>query len=262
MAYMRRFLSSAVVLLALGLPAAAQAGEASGELVSCTGSDICRYFPNERRLDVTFEAAPGEVNELSVLPDPGGVRFGDDRAAITPGDFCAASTPNVVLCGPPASSGLLAIAFTGDRADTVLADTGTVFLEEGSDHGIAEGGSLFGGSGNDRLISATRGSLLSGGAGRDLLTGVGADDIFIGDTGEDRIFARGGADSIDGGPGADFLAGGPGRDEIRAAGGDDRVHAADRQRDIVDCGRGQDRAVVRANDRVFHCERVIYRERG
>ncbi len=167
----------------------------------------------------------------------------------------------MVRCGPPGSAGLLAIAFTGDRADAVLADTGAVFLEEGSDHGIAEGGSLYGGPGNDRLISATRGNLLNGGAGRDHLTGVGAKDFFGGGTGEDRILARGGADSIDGGPGADFVAGGPGRDEIRAGGGDDRVHAADRQRDIVDCGRGQDRAVVRANDRVLDCERVIYRER-
>lgn len=262
MASMRRFLSSALVLLVLGLPASAQAGEASGELVSCTGSDICRYFPNDRRLDVVFRAAPGERNELRMAPHPDGVRIVDDGAAIVPGAFCTAVAPNEVRCGPPGSAGLTAAAFLGDGADSVLADLGIVFMEGGPDHGVAEGASLYGGPGDDRLISATAGNLLAGEEGRDRITGTGAKEILSGDEGQDFIAARGGSDSIDGGPGADFLAGGPGRDEIRAAGGDDRVHAADRQRDIVDCGRGRDRAVVRANDRVFDCERVIYRERG
>lgn len=258
---MRRAWWTACLLL-LAAPAAASAGEASGALVACTGDDICRYFPNERRLDVTFRAAPGERNQLVLAPHPDGVRIVDEGAAIVPGAFCAAVDPNEVRCGPPASAGLSAAAFTGDGADSVLADTGIVFLEGGRDHGIAEGAIVYGDEGADRLISATNGNRLNGGSGRDHLSGAGTDDVLGGGTGNDLIVARGGTDSIDAGGGADFIAGGPGRDEIDAGDGNDRIHAADVQRDIVDCGRGYDRAVIRANDRASGCERVIYRERG
>lgn len=251
----------ACLVLSLAAPSAAHAGEVSGALAACTGLDICRYFPNERRLDVTFKAAVGERNELEMVPAPEGVRIVDAGATIVPGAFCTAVNLNEVRCGPPASAGLAATAFTGDGADSVLADIGIVFLGGGRDHGVAEGASVFAGPGNDRLISATGGNLLSGDAGRDHLSGAGANDILVGGPGRDLIVGRGGADSFDGGSGADFVAGGPGRDEIRAADGDDRIHAADAHRDIVDCGRGYDRAVIRANDRAFDCERVIYRER-
>lgn len=258
---MRRTLGSAFVLLVLVAPATAQAGEVSGALVSCTGGDFCRYFP-EPRLEVTFRAARGEPNELSIRPNPDGVRIVDAGAGIEPRAFCTAVDANAAQCGPQPAAGLIATARTGDGADSAFADIGSVFLGRGDDHGIAEGASLYGGPGNDRLLSATSGNSLAGGAGRDYLTGTNADELLIGGSGKDRLVARGGMDHIEGGPGADFVAGGARPDRIYAGSGDDVIHAADPHRDVVRCGRGNDRAVVRANDRVFGCERVIYRELG
>lgn len=254
--WMRRALGIALAALLVAVPAAS-AGEVSGRLVFCTGDDICRYFP-EPRLEVTFRATPGERNELSLLPDPGGVRLVDAASAIQTGTFCTAATPNEARCGPPAPSGLITTAFTGDGADSVFADLGTVFLGRGRDHGVAEVATLNGGPGNDRLISATGGNLLAGGAGRDHLSGTGAEETMVGGPGKDLVVARGGADRIEAGPGPDFVAGGAGRDEIYAGSGNDLVHATDPDRDLVHCGRGRDRAFIRDTDRAFGCERVIH----
>jgi Ca2+-binding RTX toxin-like protein len=52
---------------------------------------------------------------------------------------------------------------------------------------------------------------------------------------------------ITGGSGADRLYGGPGSDTI---------DAADDERDVVDCGRGNDRVIADSFDKVSHCEVV------
>lgn len=257
----RRIVIGVCALLLLGLPAAeAKAGEASGELVYCTGGDYCRYFPNPR-LDVTFRAAPGERNDLRLLSVSEGVRILDSGAAIVPGPTCTAVDPNEVRCGPPAPEGLVASAYTGDGDDRAFAERGSVYLGRGSDHGS---GSAFldGGPGNDRLLGAGFAGFLEGGTGEDHLSGTSADDTLTGGSGQDRLIARGGIDRIDGGSGADFISAGGGRDTIAAGPGNDLVRASDPARDVVRCGRGDDRAVVSADDRVFGCERVISRERG
>jgi len=64
---MRRVPLTACAALLLVAPAAG-AAELSGRLVYCTGDDICRYF-SQPRLDVTFVAAPDEINELRMVPD-------------------------------------------------------------------------------------------------------------------------------------------------------------------------------------------------
>jgi Ca2+-binding RTX toxin-like protein len=254
---MRRALSAAFLLLCLAAPAA-WAGEVSGKLVFCEGGDYCRYFP-EPRLDVTFRAAGGELNDLRMLAHPDGVRIVDSGAAIETGEFCTADNPNEVRCGPPAPSGLVAAAFTGDGRDVAFASIGSVFLGRGPDHGIAAGIGMEGGPGDDKLIGVSGASLLFGGAGRDHLSGAGGDEALAGGSGRDRMIGRGGADRIEAGPGADSVAGGAGRDQIYGGSGDDLLHASDPDRDLVRCGRGKDRASVSGNDRVFGCERVVYR---
>jgi hypothetical protein len=256
---MRRVLLTACAALLFVAPAAG-AAELSGRLVYCTGDDICRYFPNPR-LDVTFTAAPGERNEVRMAPHPEGVRIVDAGASITTGPFCRAVTPSEARCGPPAPEGLVATVFTGDGPDSAFADIGTVFLGPGRDHGYAEGASIDGGPGDDRLISATAANSLAGGSGGDYLSGIGGDETFAGGPGSDRIVARGGADRIEAGSGPDVVAGGAGGDEIYAGSGDDLVHAAEPGRDTVRCGRGNDRAAISAEDRVFGCERVVRRLR-
>ena len=254
---MRRALSAAFLLLGLAAPAA-WAGEVSGELVFCEGGDYCRYFP-EPRLDVTFRAAGGERNDLRMSAHPDGVRIVDSGAEMETGDFCTAVNPNDARCGPPASSGLVAAAFTGDGRDVAFASIGSVFLGRGPDHGLAAGTAMGGGSGDDRLIGVSGASLLFGGAGRDHLTGTGGDEALAGGAGRDRLIARGGVDRIEAGAGADFAAAGAGRDRIYGGPGHDLIHASDPDRDVVRCGRGNDRAALSRTDRVFGCERVVYR---
>jgi hypothetical protein len=117
---------------------AAGAAELSGRLVYCTGDDICRYFP-QPRLDVTFVAAPGERNELRMVPDPEGVRIADAGAAITTGPFCASISAQEARCGPPAPEGVVVTAFTGDGADSAFADIGAVVLGPGATMAIPKG---------------------------------------------------------------------------------------------------------------------------
>jgi hypothetical protein len=256
---MRRVLLAACAAFLLPGPAAG-AAELSGRLVYCTGDDICRYFPLPR-LDVTFVAAPGETNELRMVPDPEGVRIVDAGAAIATGPFCSSISAQEARCGPPAPEGLIATAYTGDGADSAFADIGTVFLGPGRDHGYAEGATLNGGPGDDRLISATSANSLAGGPGRDHLSGSGGEETFAGGADGDRIVARGGDDHIEAGSGPDVVAGGAGRDVIYAGSGDDLVHAAEPGRDTVRCGRGDDRAALSADDRALGCERVVRRPR-
>ena len=254
---MRRALSAVFLLLCLAAPAA-RAGEVSGQLVFCEGGDYCRYFP-EPRLDVTFRAAEGERNDVRMLLHPDGVRIVDSGAAIETGDFCTAVNPNDVRCGPPAPSGLVATAFAGDGRDVAFASIGSVFLGRGPDHGLAAGVAMEGGPGDDRLIGVSGASLLFGGAGRDHLSGAGGDEALAGGSGRDRLIARGGADRIEAGAGADFVAAGAAPDQIYGGSGNDLIHASDPDRDVIRCGRGNDRASLSRTDRVFGCERVVYR---
>jgi RTX calcium-binding nonapeptide repeat (4 copies) len=251
----RRAFSTACLMLFLAAPAA-WAGNVSGELAFCEGGDFCRYFP-EPRLEVTFLAREGERNDLRMLADPGGVRIADTGAPIEVGAYCTSVDPNDAVCGPPAPSGLLAAAFTGDGPDAAFARTGSVFLGLGRDHGLAAGTSMDGGPGSDTLIGVSGASLLTGGAGHDRLSGAGGGEALGGGSGKDLIAGGAGADGIEAGSGADFVAGGPGRDQIYAGSGDDLIHATDSDRDIVRCGRGNDRAFISVNDRAFGCERVI-----
>lgn len=100
---------------------------------------------------------------------------------------------------------------------------------------------------------------LVGTARADVLRGRGGDDVLLGRSGPDRLDGGPGRDRLDGGLGDDRLVGGPGRDRLRGGPGRDRLLAADGVRDVVDCGRGRDAAVVDRRDRVAGCERVTRR---
>jgi hypothetical protein len=72
----------------------------------------------------------------------------------------------------------------------------------------------------------------------DVLRGTGLRDLVYGLAGDDTLEGRGGDDALFGGPGAD------------------RLLARDGRRDTVDCGPGQDLAVVDRRDVVRGCERI------
>ncbi len=81
----------------------------------------------------------------------------------------------------------------------------------------------------------------------DSLFGEGGDDQLDGPASADCVYGDAGNDELDGGSGGDLLVGGF---------GNDRIGARDGVRDRVDCGPGQDVAIVDVADRVKSCEKV------
>jgi len=96
-----------------------------------------------------------------------------------------------------------------------------------------------------RIVGTSRGDYLAGGAFDDVMLGLGGNDTLLGGAGDDYLA---------GGPGNDVLTGGPGSDVLLGGRGSDTIYAADGERDLIDCGRGSDRAIVDAFDIVKHCE--------
>ena len=99
-----------------------------------------------------------------------------------------------------------------------------------------------------RIVGTAKGEYLAGGGHDDVIFGLGGNDTLLGGAGDDRIYGGAGGDVITGGSGADHLFGGPGSDTI---------FATDGERDVVDCGPGNDRAVVDSVDSVVNCEVVV-----
>lgn len=90
----------------------------------------------------------------------------------------------------------------------------------------------------------------------------GGDGVVRGRAGADRLFGDFADDRVSGGRGDDFIEGGPGRDVLLGGAGDDLINAKKgtlsnlSNRDRVDCGPGEDAAVLNRGDRVRRCERV------
>jgi Ca2+-binding RTX toxin-like protein len=99
-----------------------------------------------------------------------------------------------------------------------------------------------------RIVGTNKGEYLAGGGHDDVIFGLGGNDTLLGGAGDDRIY---------GGPGADVITGGSGADHLYGRGGSDTIFAADGERDIVDCGPGNDRAVVDSVDKTVNCEVVV-----
>jgi hypothetical protein len=99
-----------------------------------------------------------------------------------------------------------------------------------------------------RIVGTKKGEYLAGGGHDDVIFGLGGNDTLLGGAGDDRIY---------GGPGGDVITGGSGADHLYGRGGSDTIFAADGERDIVDCGPGNDRAVVDLVDKTVNCEVVV-----
>jgi hypothetical protein len=125
---------------------------------------------------------------------------------------------------------------------------------------VREGGSLGGGpeggacatvtagtKKKDKLRGTDGGDKIKGRGGNDKVKALGGEDCVKGNRGRDRLKGNQGDDKISGGPGKDRLSGGAGKDKLKARRGG---------RDIVRCGKGRDKAIVDARDRVRGCEKV------
>src|SRR3954453_11039490 len=138
---------------------------------------------------------------------------------------------------------------------------------------------------NVEKIESHVSGVLSGGAGDDEFTVYANIDegnsSLLGNAGNDKLTAGDYQDTLDGGPGNDVLnagfgndvlTGGPGQDTIFADAtsascgwysytckipfGNDVVYARDGEADTIDCGVGEDRAIIDAIDIATNCEQV------
>lgn len=81
-------------------------------------------------------------------------------------------------------------------------------------------------------------------------------DLLIGGRYRDELESGGGRDRLFGGWGRDVLQPGNGRDVVNAGRGNDSVWSPDDHVDWIDCGPGEDTAVVSEVDHVRNCEAV------
>ena len=109
-----------------------------------------------------------------------------------------------------------------------------------------------------------------GNTGPSNLIGRGGDDELVGHDFNDNVDGGAGNDHVEGGLGNDTVTGGPGQDTIygdatasrctyyscKIPYGNDVINARDGEADNVDCGIGQDKAIVDAIDVVANCETV------
>ncbi len=94
----------------------------------------------------------------------------------------------------------------------------------------------------------------------ELVLGLGGDDTLIGRGAQyvgDALDGGAGNDQLRGGPWRDRLTGGSGHDILRGGLGADVLFARDGEPDLVDCGKGTDKAYVDPLDLVTHCEKVF-----
>ena len=183
---------------------------------------------------VTYRAATGEANRVTVTAARGSVAVRDAGAPVT---GCAPVTANEARCDGEFRRASLSL---GDGADRARVD------------GIVA--SITGGAGADRLTGGTGADTLTGSAGNDVLSGGAGDDLLLGDAGNDRLLGGAGRDELDGDLGNDSLTGGPAKDRFFGFIGRDRIDAVDGVRETIDCGTDDDFARVDLRDRIQFCE--------
>jgi Ca2+-binding RTX toxin-like protein len=142
--------------------------------------------------------------------------------------------------------------------DTIIGTMGPDVIASlaGNDTIDAEGGDdrVYAGPGNDSVL---------GGGGNDRIRGGEGEDTLSGGPGNDVLRGRPGNDTINGGDGNDVIWVGSGADTQNGGEGNDRLHALanDGQVDRLDCGPGDDVAIVNRNEKetILNCERVVER---
>ncbi|MDX6650902.1 MAG: hypothetical protein QOJ97_2853 [Solirubrobacteraceae bacterium] len=137
--------------------------------------------------ELSYTAASGETNALTVTPRPSMYEFRDPGAQVTAVQPCVPAGPDGALC--PRSGITSLVADVGDGNDKVTVAVG---------------------QGDAPLLAAT----LYGGAGNDELLGGSGDDALHGGPGDDRVAGGPGEDTLDGGFGVDTLEGGDAADVV------------------------------------------------
>jgi Ca2+-binding RTX toxin-like protein len=156
---------------------------------------------------VTFKAANGEVNDVTVTEPAGGLRFHDDRNRVRARGDCEQVNRKTAVC-------------------PLTEDNARVKLGNRNDRAQVEGlSTILGGSGGDRLRGSAGVSSLDGQGGNDTLRGAKGDDDLTGGPGRDRVFGGPGDDDLidgesDRNAARDVYRGGASRDTAGADRGD------------------------------------------
>lgn len=240
----------ATASLVLLVPTAAQAAKVAvvnGN--TCNGDRQCgRYDGGTSYPIVSFAAAAGEVNTVSVSRAGEIVTIRDTSAVLTASAPCSIADEHTVNCPP----GGYKQAFGG----TLLGFQAT--LDDGDDSltfatGLDAPTSVNGGGGADRLTGGPDSDSIDGGRGNDTIA-AGAGDLLdygqrtesvavdlaagtAGSAGEHDTIS--GFNSVRGGSGADTLVGTSADDSLAGGDGDDRL-AGNGGTDALTGGQGSD----------------------
>jgi Ca2+-binding RTX toxin-like protein len=195
---------------------------------------------------LTYQAAAGETNSVSVAPFFGRTYFTDSGAGSmsAPSPACTVVDSHHANCADASYTGITVNA--GDGADQVdLTQVNQpVTLNGGDGDDVLTGGqgndTLNGDAGNDTLRGTGGADTFSGGAGTDTVTysgrtfGVSASIDGIANDGSpgesdnvlpdvENLVGTSGADALTGSDASNSLDGGPGNDTLAGAGGDDAL---------------------------------------
>jgi hypothetical protein len=178
-------------------------------------------------------------------------------ARTDPIEFLGSTAPDVIVGGEGPDR-----IQTFDDADRLEGRGGGDLLQPGAGNDLVDGG-----SGIDTVDYfsfdlvrgvtvdlASAGPQPTGASGNDELIGV---ENVVGTQHDDDLRGDGGPNRLDGGAAGDRLEGRAGPDVLRGGPGNDRIEARDGERDEVDCGAGDDVAVVDEADIVTGCEIVL-----
>jgi hypothetical protein len=143
----------------------------------------------------------------------------------------------LATCGPTTkrpSTGSTAPRKVGGSSSDTLTGGATRDRVDGA----AGADNVSGRAGNDDLQGGPGADQVTGGPGQDTVMGGAGNDVANGGTGNDRVFDSQGTDTLNGGPSSDL------------------VSSRDGNPDTVNCGPGEDVAVVDPGDTVKGCEHV------
>ncbi|MFJ8596128.1 calcium-binding protein [Streptomyces sp. NPDC093598] len=201
---------------------------------------------NEYGWHLTYTAAPGQANEVTITQSYTGDRSGfvfviDDAVPVDAGNGCVhpdgkdLTTISCTVGAPESQSPVNSLEMDlGDAADAASYTNTTDQIYYFTTVEL--------GAGDDRWTGATGsgvdGSSVRGGAGDDTLT-AGALAYAGGGDGADTLYAARGGEIVDGGAGDDILRGGKGDQILRADDGNDTVYGGDRNDELYG-GRGDD----------------------
>ena len=175
---------------------------------------------------LTFIAAPGEKNTVSIAYDAGtsSYRITDSSAPVNSGPGCGAIDHDLNCVDADIQVIIVNLRDGEDRWGG--GDIKVVPSIDGGPGNDALGGIGFlnGGDGNDVLTATDAGAVMDGGAGDDLLVGGAGDDVMDGGDGGDLLIGNDGNDALTGGPGLDRVDGdGDGKKTIDCQGRDDEI---------------------------------------